>query len=244
MKKEIIASMIDHTLLAPEAGVKKIQLLCADAKKYHFASVCINPVYVKTAATELAGSGVRVCTVVGFPLGAVLSEDKAKETEHAIADGADEIDMVINIGAACDSRFDVVEEDIAAVVKAARCAGEKEGKSIVVKVILETCFLDDEVVAACCMCAQKAGADFVKTSTGFAMPKDADGKLLPNGATVHHVALMRKTVGTALGVKASGGIRSVSDAVHMLEAGANRLGTSSGVKIVEAWDESLALAGY
>lgn len=244
MKKEIVASMIDHTLLAPEAGMKKIETLCAEAKKYKFASVCINPVYVKTAAAVLAGSGVHVCTVIGFPLGAVPSEDKADETVHAVRNGADEVDMVIDIGAALDGRVNDVETDIAAVVRAARAEGAKAGKSIIVKVILETCFLDDKTVAACCKCAVSAGADFVKTSTGFAAPKGIDGEPLPNGASVHHVALMRKTVGKDMGVKASGGIRSAETAVNMFEAGANRIGTSSGVKIVETWDENIRVKGF
>ena len=236
--------MIDHTLLAPEAGTEKIHGLCADAKKYRFASVCVNPVYVKQAASELAGSPVRVCTVIGFPLGTNTSEVKAFEAARAIADGADEVDMVIDIGAARDGRFADVEADIKAVTDSARDAGKKAGKRVVVKVILETCFLSDEEIVSCCNCAIKAGADFVKTSTGFANPKGADGKPLPNGATTHHVELMRKTVGSSFGVKASGGIRSAETALAMLSAGANRLGTSSGVKIVEAWDESAAVKGY
>ena len=244
MKKESVASMIDHTLLAPEAGIKEIQAICADAKKYHFASVCINPIYVETAAAELAGSGVRVCTVIGFPLGTVPREDKSDETLRAVSNGADEVDMVIPIGAARDGRFDEVESDIAAVVKAARKAGEKAGKKIIVKVILETCFLNDETLAECCRRSKSAGADFVKTSTGFANPKSADGKPLPNGATIHHVELMRSTVGSHMGVKASGGIRTVETAVAMLNAGANRLGTSNGVKIVEDWDETIAIKEY
>ena len=243
MKKETVASMIDHTLLAPEAGTEKIRELCSDAKKYRFASVCVNPVHVRQAASELADSNVRVCTVIGFPLGANASAVKAFEADHAIKDGADEVDMVIDIGAAKDGRFGDVEADIKAVTDSARDAAKKAGKSVVVKVILETCFLSDEEIASCCTCAVKAGADFVKTSTGFANPKGDDGKPLPNGATVHHVELMRKTVGSALGVKASGGIRSAETALAMLSAGANRIGTSSGVKIVEDWDESAAVKG-
>ena len=243
MKKETVASMIDHTLLVPEAGTEKIRRLCADAKKYRFASVCVNPVYVRLAASELAGSAVRVCTVIGFPLGANASAVKAFETERAIADGADEVDMVIDIGAAKDGRFGDVEADIKAVTDSARDAAKKAGKSVVVKVILETCFLSDDEIVSCCTRAVKAGADFVKTSTGFANPKGDDGKPLPNGATVRHVELMRKTVGASFGVKASGGIRSAETALAMLSAGANRLGTSSGVKIVEDWDESAAVKG-
>jgi deoxyribose-phosphate aldolase len=244
MEKKTLASMIDHTLLAPEAGMKKVVTLCGEAKKYKFASVCINPVHVRTAAAELAGSGVHVCTVIGFPLGAVPSDDKAGETVNAVMNGADEVDMVIDIGAALDHRFDTVQADIAAVVKAARGTGTKTGKSIIVKVILETCFLDDKTVVSCCECAVNAGADFVKTSTGFASPKSINGEPLPNGASIHHIALMRRTVGRDVGVKASGGIRSAETTVNMLEAGANRIGTSSGVKIIETWDESIKIKGY
>jgi deoxyribose-phosphate aldolase len=244
MKKEVIASMIDHTLLAPEAGIKKIKVLCAEAAKYKFASVCINPVYVGTAAVELASSGVHVCTVIGFPLGALPSEDKADETVHAVRNGADEVDMVIDIGAALEGRLEVVRANITAVVNAARIEGLKTGKTVIVKVILETCFLDDDTVAACCRCAQSAGADFVKTSTGFASPKGVGGEPLPNGAGIHHVALMRRIVGKNMGVKASGGIRSADTVISMLEAGANRIGTSSGVKIIESWDENIKIKGF
>ena len=244
MEKKTIASMIDHTLLAPEAGMKKITTLCSEAVKYKFASVCINPVYVKKAAELLAGSGVHVCTVIGFPLGAVPPEDKADETARAVRNGADEADMVIDIGAALDGRFDDVQADIAAVVKAAEEEGKKAGRRVIVKVILETCFLDDKTIVTCCKCAMNAGADFVKTSTGFASPKGIDGEPLPNGASVHHVALMRETVGKDMGVKASGGIRSARTAINMLEAGANRIGTSGGVNIIETWDESILIKGY
>jgi len=236
--------MIDHTLLAPEAGLAKIKTLCAEAKKYHFASVCINPLHVQAGAAELSGSGVHVCTVIGFPLGAVPSGDKADETARAVRNGADEVDMVIDIGAALDGRYDAVESDIAAVVNAARAGGIAAGKAVIVKVILETCFLDDKTVAVCCLAARKAGADFVKTSTGFAAPKGIDGQPLPNGASIHHIELMRRTVGPDMGVKASGGIRSAETTLHMLEAGANRIGTSSGVKIIDTWDESVSIKGY
>ena len=233
MTKLEIASYIDHTLLAPNAGVHDISKLCAEAAAYHFASVCINPSYVELASELLKDSSVKVCTVIGFPLGATPSAVKAFETRTCIQNGADEVDMVINIGAARDGRFSEVGKDIADVVDAARDEGKKLNKSIVVKVILETCFLSDKAIESCCLCAKKAGADFVKTSTGFASPKDKDGKPLPNGATAHHVALMRKTVGPDMGVKASGGVRTSKAALEMVEAGANRIGTSSGIAILK-----------
>ncbi len=239
MTKKEVASFIDHTLLTPQAGVNEIIRLCQEAVRYQFASVCINPSYVSLAATELANTGVKVCTVIGFPLGAVTAHDKALETKWAIKNGADEIDMVINIGAAKDGRFSEVGSDIASVVRAAKMEGKRQNKKIIVKVILETCLLDDETIKNCCLCAKKAGADFVKTSTGFANPKGLDGNPLPNGANEHHVKIMRETVGTEMGVKASGGIRSARTLISMLEAGANRIGTSSGVNIVENWDENM-----
>ena len=237
MTKEVLAKYIDHTLLAPQAGIREIVLLCQEARRYSFASVCVNPVYVSAAANELEGSGVKVCTVVGFPLGATTTKDKISESENAIANGADEIDMVINIGAAKDGRFTEVETDILDVVTACKEAGKKLGKEIIVKTILETCLLDDNAIVNACLCAKKAGADFVKTSTGFANPKGIDGNPLPNGASEHHVKLMRDTVGPDMGVKASGGIRSARTLITMLEAGASRIGTSSGSKILENWDE-------
>ena len=237
MTKSEIASYIDHTLLAPQAGIKGIVMLCQEARRYGFASVCVNPVYVSSAANELEGSNVKVCTVVGFPLGATTTKDKVNESVNAIENGADEIDMVINIGAAKDGRFSFFLTDILEVVTACREAGKKVGRKIIVKTILETCLLDDATIVNCCLCAKKAGADFVKTSTGFANPKGIDGMPLPNGASEHHVKLMRKTVGPEMGVKASGGIRSARTAVTMLEAGANRIGTSSGVSIVDNWNE-------
>lgn len=238
MTQKEIASYIDHTLLAPNAGVQSIVQLCQEAIRYGFASVCVNPVYVPLAASELAGSEVKVCTVIGFPLGATTSRDKANETKVAVKNGADEVDMVINIGAARDGRFTEVSKDIASVVQAAKKTGEKLNKKIIVKVILETCLLEDAAIVDCCLCAKKAGADFVKTSTGFANPKGIDGKSLPNGASEHHVKLMYKTVGKDMLVKASGGIRTERMVVEMLEAGAKRIGTSSGVSIVETWDET------
>ncbi|MCR4580843.1 MAG: deoxyribose-phosphate aldolase [Treponema sp.] len=238
MTKTKFASYIDHTLLAPNATVKQISQLCQEALSYGFASVCVNPVYVGLAASKLADTPVKVCTVIGFPLGASTTAVKVFEASNAINNGADEIDMVLDIGAAKDGRFSELGADIAAVVSACKSEGQKLGKDILVKVILETCLLSDTEVITSCQCAIKAGADFVKTSTGFANPKSLDGNSLPNGASEYHVKLMRKTVGDALGVKASGGIRSVRTAITMLEAGASRIGTSSGVALMENWDES------
>lgn len=237
MTKNEIAKMIDHTLLAAFAKKSEIEKLCKEAKSYQFASVCVNPVHVKYASELLKDSSVAVCTVIGFPLGAVTSEDKADETSVAILNGADEVDMVIDIGSAKEGRYSDVQSDIKAVVDSARAAGEKAGKKIIVKVILETCYLTDEEIVECCKASKNAGADFVKTSTGFGTPKDKDGKSLPNGAKAEHVALMRKTVGDKIGVKASGGIRNAESALQMIKAGANRIGTSNGVAIVEGWKD-------
>ena len=239
MTKKEIASYIDHTLLSPEAGINQIIQLCQEALRYSFASVCVNPVYVAAAYSELKNSSVKVCTVVGFPFGAVTTDDKINEALNAIKNGADEIDMVINIGAAKDGRISEVATDILGLVEACKKAGQNIGKKIIVKTILETCLLDEQTIMSTCLAAKKAGADFVKTSTGFASPKALDGRLLPNGASTQHVKLMRLTVGPEMGVKASGGIRSSKVAREMLEAGANRIGTSSGVAIVDNWDESI-----
>ena len=238
MTKEEIASYIDHTLLAPEAGVKQISKLCAEAIAYKFASVCVNPCYVAYAAAALADTNVKVCTVIGFPFGTSTPKVKALEARDAIKNGADEIDMVMNFGAAIDGCYSVVGSDIAMVVKGCRREAERLGKKVIVKVILETCFLDNDTIKLCCLCAKKAGADFVKTSTGYGSPKGLEGQQLPNGASESHVKLMRETVGWDMGVKASGGIRNAKTAIAMIEAGANRIGTSSGVRIVEGWDEN------
>lgn len=239
MKREKLASFIDHTLLAPNASSKSVAKLCEEAMEYHFASVCVNPCFVKFCKNIIKDSGVKVCTVIGFPLGATTSEDKAKESENAIKNGADEIDMVINISAAVDEKFQDVENDIKTVISAAKKTGENEGRKIIVKVILETCFLSDDQIVECSKCSVKAGADFVKTSTGFANAKDKDGKPIFNGATVHHVKLMSQAVAKGCAVKASGGIRTKEAAAEMIKAGASRLGTSSGVKIYKEWDENL-----
>ncbi|AGT32838.1 deoxyribose-phosphate aldolase [Geobacillus genomosp. 3] len=210
-----IAKMIDHTLLKPEATEEQIIQLCQEAKQYGFASVCVNPAWVKTAAQELSGTDVRVCTVIGFPLGATTPETKAFETNNAIENGAREVDMVINIGALKSGADELVERDIRAVVEAA------DGKALV-KVIIETALLTDDEKVRACQLAVKAGADYVKTSTGFS----------GGGATVEDVVLMRRTVGDKVGVKASGGVRDRKTAETMMEAGATRIGTSSGVAIV------------
>jgi deoxyribose-phosphate aldolase len=213
-----IAGIIDHTLLKPDATRDEIVKLCREARQYHFASVCINPYWVPLAAAELAGSRVKVCTVVGFPLGATSTEAKVAETEAALRAGAQEIDMVLNVGALRSEDQDAVRADIAAVVQAAHRAGA------IVKVILETALLDDNQKALASKLAKMANADFVKTSTGFG----------PSGATVHDVQLMRSAVGPEMGVKASGGIRTLDDVKNMVAAGATRIGASAGVKIVEA----------
>ncbi|SEG50230.1 deoxyribose-phosphate aldolase [Paenibacillus sp. UNC499MF] len=211
-----IAGMIDHTLLRADATKPEITKLTEEAKKYGFASVCVNPTWVVYAAEQLAGTPVKVCTVIGFPLGATTSAVKAFETKDAIANGAGEVDMVINIGALKAGDDTLVENDIRAVVEAAA------GKALV-KVIIETSLLTDEEKVRASELAVKAGADFVKTSTGFST----------GGATPADVALMRKTVGPDVGVKASGGVRSLEDMNGMIEAGATRIGASSGVKIME-----------
>lgn len=210
-----LARLIDHTLLKPEAMEAQITRLCNEAVEHGFASVCLNPCWVRLSRDLVRGSGVLVCTVVGFPLGATSTEAKAFETQKAIEHGADEIDMVINIGKLKSQDYDFVERDIRAVVAAAGRRGK-------VKVILETCYLTDEEKIKGCLLVQKAGAAFVKTSTGF-------GK---EGATLSDVALMRKVVGEQLGVKAAGGIRDYEDAVKMVEAGANRIGASASIKII------------
>jgi deoxyribose-phosphate aldolase len=213
-----IAGLIDHTLLRPDATRDDIVKICREARKYNFASVCINPYWVPLAAAELAGSPVKVCTVVGFPLGATSTEAKVAETEAALRVGAQEIDMVQNVGALRSGDHDAVKSDIAAVVEAAHRAGA------IVKVILETALLDDNQKVMASMLAKMAKADFVKTSTGFG----------PSGATAHDVELMRLAVGREMGVKASGGIRTLDDLKKMAAAGATRIGASASVKIVEA----------
>jgi deoxyribose-phosphate aldolase len=212
-----IAAMIDHTLLKPDATRAQIVQLCAEARQAGFASVCVNPNWVPLCAQELAGSAVKVCTVIGFPLGANMTEIKVAEAKLAIAQGASEVDMVINIGALKGGETDLVKSDIQAVAEAAHAGGA------LLKVILETFFLNDDQKVTACRLSQQAGADFVKTSTGF----------LGGGATVHDIALMRRTVGSVMGVKASGGVRTYEDAVAMIQAGASRIGASAGLKIIQ-----------
>jgi deoxyribose-phosphate aldolase len=209
--------LVDHTLLKPEASEADIRRLCEEAAQYGFASVCVNPTWVKASACWLRGSGVPVCTVVGFPLGATLADVKAYETRRAIYDGAREIDMVINIGALKSGDDCAVEYDIRAVVEAAHEHG------VLVKTIIEAALLTDDEKVRACLAAKRAGADFVKTSTGFAK----------SGATVADVALMRRTVGQEMGVKAAGGVKGITDARAMVEAGATRIGASVGVKIAQ-----------
>ena len=212
-----IAAYIDHTLLKQDATGQQIDQLCAEAAQYHFASVCVNPYYVPRCVKNLKGTDVKVCTVVGFPLGATTTETKVFETLQAIASGAAEIDMVINVCALKSGHIKGVEQDIQALVAA--CEGQA-----ILKVIIETCLLTDEEKVLACQIAKRCGADFVKTSTGFST----------GGATVEDIALMRETVGPDMGVKASGGIRDYARAKAMVEAGATRIGASAGIAIVEA----------
>ena len=206
---------IDHTLLKPEATKEQITKLCQEARQYDFASVCVNTCYVPLAKELLAGSDVKVCCVVGFPLGAMDTVSKAFEAKTAVTNGAQEVDMVINIGALKDKDYDYVTKDIATVVEASKPA--------IVKVIIEACLLTDEEKVEACKCSMNAKAEFVKTSTGFST----------HGATPEDVALMKKTVGNVCKVKAAGGVRSYDDAMKMIEAGADRLGCSAGIKVME-----------
>lgn len=212
-----MAAMIDHTLLKPDGTEEQVRQLCAEARQFNFASVCVNPTWVPLCADLLRGATPVVCTVVGFPLGATLPEVKAYETERSVAEGACEIDMVINIGALKSRRHTFVLRDITGVVRAAHAGGA------LVKVIIETALLTDEEKVEACALSQAAGADYVKTSTGFA----------GGGATVADISLMRRVVSPEMGVKASGGIRSADDATAMIMAGATRIGASAGVKIIQ-----------
>lgn len=216
MNNNELSKFIDHTVLKAETSEKAVEKVCKEALEYKFASVCINPCNVKLASKLLEGSEVKVCTVIGFPLGANTSKVKAFETEDAIVNGAHEVDMVINIGKLKDKDYDYVREDIKAVVNAAK------GKALT-KVIIETCLLTDEEKVKACELAKEAGADFVKTSTGFST----------GGATPADIKLMRETVGPDMGVKASGGVRNIDDAETVIKNGATRIGASSSIDIVE-----------
>lgn len=219
---ENMAKYIDHTLLKADATEEQIIKLCAEARQYRFASVCVNPGYVPLTAKELSGSGVKTCCVIGFPLGATTTAAKVQETIDCIKNGADEVDMVINVGQVKSGNWIYVKKDIEEVVLAAR------GKALV-KVIIETCLLTDEEKVKVCTISKIEGADFVKTSTGFSI----------GGATVEDVRLMRRTVGPRMGVKASGGVRDYRTAIAMIEAGADRIGTSNGVMIIKEGQKEL-----
>lgn len=222
IEKIDLAGMIDHTLLKPEATLSDIRALCQEGLKYGFASICINPFYVKLASEELKGSKVKVCSVSGFPLGASKSEIKAKEAELGVKEGASEIDMVINIGALKSGDHKLIEDEIKLILKAM-------GEGRILKVILETCVLTLEEKIKGAQIVKECRAHFVKTSTGFG----------PSGATVEDVSILRKTVGGNFGVKASGGIRDYKKALELIRAGANRIGTSSGVKILEEYFKTI-----
>jgi deoxyribose-phosphate aldolase len=221
MDREKLAKMIDYTLLKPDATEDDIIKVCKQAIKYDFASVCINPVYVSLATELLKGTAVKVCTVIGFPLGANTPEVKAFEAKNAIEKGAQEIDMVMNIGSLKSGNYELVKKDLTMVIKVAK------ERNVVTKVILECGFLTDEEKEKACKLAKEAGADFVKTSTGFG----------PSGATIHDVKILKNVVGKSIGVKAAGGIRSYEDAMMMIKAGADRIGASAGVEIVEGLKE-------
>lgn len=221
MNKKDLARMIDHTILKAEATEVEVEKLCTEALEYNFASVCVNPSMVEKAAEILKGSEVKVCTVIGFPLGATTTEVKAFETEDTIKKGATEVDMVINVGKLKEGNLEYVKKDIEAVVNAAK------GKALT-KVIIETCLLTDEEKITACKLSKEAGADFVKTSTGFST----------GGATARDIKLMRETVGPDLGVKASGGVRTNADALAMIENGATRIGASASIAICEGTESN------
>lgn len=223
LSTEDVAARIDHTALKPATTEAEIRHLCREALEYNFASVCVNPMWVSLAAELLTGSDVKVCTVIGFPLGATLPAVKAYETASSIAAGAQEVDMVLNIGMLKDAQYDAVREDIRGVVHAARSAGGGRSRPVIVKVIIETALLTEFEKRMACILAAEAGADFVKTSTGFS----------GGGASVEDIRLMRQVVGPQMGVKASGGIRTAQAALALLDAGATRLDVSAGVTIVQ-----------
>ncbi|HID90502.1 TPA: deoxyribose-phosphate aldolase [Candidatus Bathyarchaeota archaeon] len=218
MTRERLAKLIDHTVVRPYATEGDVRKACDEAKRHGFASVCVNPCYVSLASRLLRGTGIGVCVVIGFPFGATLPSVKAFEAKEVIRRGADEIDVVINIGALKSGNYDLVRRDIESVVEVAKARG------VLTKVIIEACYLTDEEKEAACKVAKDAGADFIKTSTGYG----------PAGATVHDVKLIRAVVGDEMGIKASGGISDAERAVAMIRAGATRIGTSNGVRVVES----------
>jgi len=221
--KERLAKYIDHSLLKPDVNYGDIKRICLEAEKYCFASVAINPVNISLAVKCLKGTKVKVCVAIGFYLGVYPPEVKEFEVRDAVKKGADELDMMMNVGALKAGAYNIIEKEVKGLVKAA------EGR--ITKVILETCLLTDEEIVKACQIIKSCGADFIKTSTGFKKP----------GATVHHVKLMRETVGKDMGVKAAGGINTIEEALAIIEAGANRLGVSNGVEIIEGWKEKEAL---
>ncbi len=228
LRFEELAKTIDHTLLRPDATQADIEQLCEEAKENHFATVCVNPAWVPLAARLLKGFDSKVCTVVSFPLGADLAPTKIKAAENAVGAGADEVEFVINIGAMLSGNFKLVRDEIAAVVRAVRMKSVNVGKGLVlVKAILETCYLDKKLMRLAARMVEDGGADFVKTSTGYG----------PEGATVEAVELLRDELSESLGVKAAGGIRNAEDAETMINAGAARLGTSSAVEIMKEFSE-------
>lgn len=228
-----LAGMIDQTLLSPAAPKDQVKQFCEEAAKYKFASVCVNPVHVMLAKEILGDTSVKVCTVIDFPLGAGGEKMKVAQALQSIEEGADELDFVVDLSLVKSHKW----EELCNQLKSVQDSVSRVKKSVVTKLILETCVLTDDEIIESCKAAREAGFGFVKTSTGFYMAKDSEGKLLPNGATVHAVQLMRKTVGDAMGVKASGGIHTTEQALALIEAGANRIGASAGVKIVEGFCE-------
>lgn len=244
LNKKQLASFIDQTLLSPCATEERVREFCTEAAKYSFASVCVNPTFVSLAHGILKDSQIKVCTVIDFPLGAGGLETKLAQSDIAITQGADELDFVVNLSLVKAHEWELLKAELLAVTKSVSEASmwitadiEEKRRPVVTKLILETCLLDDEEIKKTCECARDSGFDFVKTSTGFAIVKDSEGRLLPNGATVHAVKLMRSVVGPDMGVKASGGIHTTQEALELIEAGATRIGASAGTAIVDGLSE-------
>ena len=234
MKKNELAMMIDQTLLSQTATEKQIRDFCVTAGQYGFASVCVNPVHVKTAFSILSETATKVCTVIDFPLGAGGVESKKSQAKTVVDAGARELDFVNDLSLVKAQEWDKLEKELSEIQKYVdSLSASHGGEKIITKLILETCLLNDEEIVQSCLCAKRAGFDFVKTSTGFAIVKGEGGVLLPNGATVHAVKLMRQTVGPDMGVKASGGIHNTQQALELIECGASRIGASAGIQIVD-----------